>query len=101
MLDPYREARGSREIIAARVQQKKTGLGSAVWGSHSVLPTLLFPPLLSQPRALDDGIAPGAVSTLPPCSGRPGSLGKGPSPTQTKPERGLDRGLRAKGAGKG
>lgn len=80
---------------------KENWVGVFCVGSHSVLPTLLSRPLLSQPRVLDDGTEPEAVSTLPPCSGRPGSLGEGLSPTQTQPERGLDPGLRAKGAGKG
>lgn len=80
---------------------KENWVGVFCVGSQSVLPTLLSRPLLSQPRVLDDGTEPGAVSTLPPCSGRPDSLGEGLSPTQTQPERGLDPGLRAKGAGKG
>lgn len=68
------------------------------WGplcGQSIAPSDLPLPTLAEPAQTL------AVSTLPPCSGRPGSLGEGLKATQTQPAKRLGPGSQGKGRGKG
>lgn len=68
------------------------------WGplcGQSIAPSDLPLPTLAEPAQTS------AASTLPPCSGRPGSLGEGLKATQTQPAKRLGPGSQGKGRGKG